>query len=139
MPGPANTFSGSPLDRAGGRRADEHWLRSLRQDRASRAVGVTPDGVLVDEGDEPRLARLPLAAFDEVPLLLGIEPNGAALFAVDASGLEEPPPGTVSARLRDAGAVLPHDEGGVLAQAAGLVNWHRRHPRCSVCGAETDV
>jgi NAD+ diphosphatase len=136
----ANTFSGSPLDRAGARRTDEAWVRALLEAESSRAIGVTADGVLVSDGEEPRLARLPLAAFHRSePLLLGLEPGGAALFAVDARGLDALPPGVVAVGLRDAGALLSHGEGGVIAQATGLVNWHRRHPRCSVCGAATEV
>jgi NAD+ diphosphatase len=135
----ANTFSGSPLDRAGTRRTDESWVRGLLADPSSRAVGVTPDGVLVEDGGEPGLARLPLAAFEGAePLLLGIEPDGAALFAFDA-GAAAPPPGVTAVGLRDAGALLSPGEGGVIAQATGLVNWHRRHPHCAVCGAATEV
>jgi NAD+ diphosphatase len=138
----ANTFSGSPLDRAGARRADESWVNGLLADPSSRAVGVTREGVLVEDGDEPRLARLPLAAFGDASagprLLLGIEPDGGALFAVDAGDLP-PPTGVTAVGLRDAGALLSHGEGGVIAQATGLVNWHRRHPRCAVCGAATEV
>jgi NAD+ diphosphatase len=138
----ANTFSGSPLDRAGARRTDERWVTGLLADPSSRAVGVTPDGVLVEDGETPRLARLPLAAFDgasaEPPLMLGLEPDGGALFAVD-TGDAEPPPGVTAVGLRDAGALLSHGEGGVIAQATGLVNWHRRHPHCAVCGALTEV
>jgi NAD+ diphosphatase len=136
----ANTFSGSPLDRAGARRTDEAWVRALLEAESSRAIGVTADGVLVSDGEELRLARLPLAAIrTSDPLLLGLEPGGAALFAVDASGLDGLPAGVTAVGLRDAGALLSHGEGGVIAQATGLVNWHRRHPRCSVCGAATDV
>jgi NAD+ diphosphatase len=138
----ANTFSGSPLDRAGARRTDERWVSGLLADPSTRAVGVTPDGVLAEDGETPRLARLPVAAFDGAsagpPLLLGIEPHGGALFAVDASRAE-PPPGVTAVGLRDAGALLSHGEGGVIAQATGLVNWHRRHPHCAVCGAATEV
>jgi NAD+ diphosphatase len=130
-----NTFSGSPVDRAGARRADQAWLAELERDPRSRAILVTGDGVLVEDG---RLARVPL---DEVAgadlILLGIEDDGAALFAVDATGLDQPPPSTEAIGLRDAGALLSHGDGGLIAQATGLVNWHRRHPRCSVCGEPT--
>src|SRR3954467_7711034 len=103
-----NTFSGSPLDRVGERRTDERWRAGVLPDPATRAVAVTSDGVLVsDEGaGEPRLARLPLAAFEgSERFLLGIEPDGAALFAVDASGID-PPDGVTALGLRDAGALL---------------------------------
>jgi NAD+ diphosphatase len=135
----SNTFSGSPLDRAGERRTDERWVAELLGDPASRAVAVTSDGVLVSGSDEPRLARLPLASFAAAErLLLGIEPGGSALFAVDATDVT-PPEGGTAVGLRDAGALLSQGDGGVIAQATGLVNWHRRHPHCAVCGAATEV
>src|SRR3954451_16466384 len=97
----SNTFSGSPLDRAAERRTDERWVAELLSDPASRAVAVTSDGVLVSGGDEPRLARLPLAAFGASErLLLGIEPGGSALFAVDATDLAAPPDGATAVGLR---------------------------------------
>jgi NAD+ diphosphatase len=129
-----NTFSGSPVDRAADRRADPRWLGGLLGDRRSRTILVTAEGVLVEDG---QLARLPLDGRAE-PILLGIEEDGAALFAVDAAGAD-PPPGTEPIGLRDAGALLSQGDGGLIAQATGLVNWHRRHPRCSVCGSPTTM
>jgi NAD+ diphosphatase len=35
--------------------------------------------------------------------------------------------------------VLPQDEGGLVAYACALVNWHRRHGFCAACGTATDV
>jgi NAD+ diphosphatase len=132
--GTVNTFSGAALDRAGTRRTDEGWVRERLRDPASRAIAVTGDGVLVG-GD--RLARIPLPE-GQAPLLLGIEEDSVALFAVDMDSAE-PPPGTRLAGLREAAATLSQEEGGLVAHATGLVNWHRRHPRCSVCGAATEV
>jgi NAD+ diphosphatase len=34
---------------------------------------------------------------------------------------------------------LAQDEGGLLANAAALLNWHRRHRFCSVCGTASQV
>src|SRR3954468_13426566 len=97
-------------------------------DPSSRAVVLTRDGVLFD-GD--RVARLPL---DEVPtdepVFLGLE-GGAALFAIEADRAD----GVMG--LREAGALLSQAEGGLVAYAAGLLNWHRRHPHCAVCGTRT--
>jgi NAD+ diphosphatase len=138
-----NTFSGSTLDRAGARRTDERWVEGLVRDPASRAILVTADGVLVEGGDEPRLARVPLDGLPVrgTPFLLGLENDDRALFAVDVADLgpDALPPGAAPLGLRDAGALLAHGDGGLVAQATGLVNWHRRHPRCSVCGAATEV
>ena len=129
-----NTFSGSPVDRAGARRTDERWVQELLRDPRSRAIAVTAGGVLV-EGDS--LARVPLQE-GAPPLLLGLEDGGRALFALDLDGAD-PPPGSTVAGLRDAATLLSQEEGGLVAQATGLVNWHRRHPRCSVCGEPTEV
>ena len=133
-----NTFSGSPVDRAGARRSDERWVEGLLSDPASRAVAVTEGGVLVEGGPEPRLARIPLAHLGaRDPILLGLE-DGRALFAVELAPADAPP-GTGPLGLRDAGALLSQGEGGLIAQATALANWHRRHPRCSVCGEPTEV
>ena len=97
------------------------------------------------------------------PLLLGLDATGP-VFAVDANGDSgapvsaadqrwtargaiaaqgEGPPdpvtGTRPLGLRAAAAVLPHADAGLAAHAAALVNWHRRHRHCSVCGAPTAV
>jgi NAD+ diphosphatase len=133
-----NTFSGSPVDRAGTRRTDERWVEERLRDPASRAIGVTDDGVLVEGDGQPHLARLPLSGHRD-PLLLGLEDGGTALFAVEMATADPPPPGTTAVGLRDAAALLSHGEAGLIAQATGLVNWHRRHPRCSVCGAATEI
>jgi NAD+ diphosphatase len=126
-----NTFSGSPVDRAGTRRTDPAWVEERLADPGSRALLITDGGVVVDDD---RLARVPVNGGD--PILLGLEDDGSALFAVDL-GDADPPSGTSSVGLRDAAALLSQGEGGLLAQATGLVNWHRRHPRCSVCGSPT--
>jgi len=68
------------------------------------------------------------------PILLGVEPDGAALFALDASGSRNHGMG-----LREAAATLSQEEAGLVAHATALVNWHRRHPRCSVCGERTRI
>jgi NAD+ diphosphatase len=133
-----NAFSGATIDRAGARRTDERWVEEMLRDPDSRAIAVSADGVLVDDAPEPSLARVPLAAIEaRDPILLGLE-DGRALFAVDLADAE-PPEGTRSLGLRDAGALLSQGDGGLIAQATGLVNWHRRHPRCSVCGAMTEM
>jgi NAD+ diphosphatase len=128
-----NTFSGSPVDRAGTRRIDPGWVAERVADPSSRTLLVTLGGVVVQD---ERLARVALDGGE--PILLGIDDDDSALFAVDL-GDEQPPPGTAAIGLRDAAALLSHAEGGLVAQATGLVNWHRRHPHCSVCGAATEI
>ena len=118
-----NTFEGARLDRVTARRRDPSWVASLAADPASRAVVLSGDAALVDGA---RLARVPLDGAAD-PLLLGVQ-DGVALFAVDGSGRSD------LVGLREVAPELAQDEGGLLAYAAALLNWHRRHGFCSVCG-----
>jgi NAD+ diphosphatase len=161
-------FTGERLDRAAERRTDPRWVAAQAADPNARAVLAGDAGIHVTDGDEPRLALLPLGALDAPePLLLGLDATGP-VFAVDANGARRPgapPPvsaadqrwtasgaiaahgegspdpatGTRPIGLRAAAATLPHADGGLAAHAAALVNWHRRHRHCSVCGAPTAV
>jgi NAD+ diphosphatase len=123
-----NTFEGARLDRVTARRRDADWVASVAADPSSRAVVAGPDGVLVS-GE--RLALVPLDGLGE-PLLLGVQ-DGRALFAVDGEGRSD------LTGVREIAAVLAQDEGGLLAYASALLNWHRRHRFCSVCGTATQI
>jgi NAD+ diphosphatase len=147
----AITFTGEALDRAAERRGDEAWLAAQQADPGARAVVVSDAGVHMADG---RLALVPLRTVEtpEQPLFLGLDDQGP-IFAVDADGPREngalPP--LVGAHgeersqdrqmvgLRTAAALLAQSDAGLAAHAAALVNWHRRHPHCSVCGARTTV
>jgi NAD+ diphosphatase len=145
------TFTGESLDRAAEHRGDPAWLAAQAADPAARAVLAGDDGIHVT--DEERLALVPLADLDvREPLLLGLDGAGP-VFAVDAepdggphpviAARGEGPPhaatGTRPIGLRAAAATLPVAEAGLAAHAAALLNWHRRHRHCSVCGAPTAV
>ena len=127
-----NTFEGARLDRVTARRRDADWVAERLADPESRAVVATADAVLAD-GD--RLALVPLAGLRE-PLLLGIQ-DGRALFAADGEGVEDLPGRLVS--VREIAPQVAQDDGGLIAYAAALLNWHRRHGFCSVCGAASEV
>ena len=149
-----NAFTGAALDRAAdGRRRDAAWLESCRADPRARVLVAGTAGVAMTDG---RLDYVPLRSAPpgvEPPILLGVDLAGP-LFAVD----EGPPTPEATSppligwqgrlggsatgaagrvALREAVATLPHHEGGIVAYAAGMLNWHRRHPFCSVCGAAT--
>jgi NAD+ diphosphatase len=134
-----NTFAGARLDRVTERRRDAAWVAAQRADPASRAV-VAADGQVLAEDDELALVALSaLGASAGEPLLLGVE-DGRALFAVDAEGLD--PAALAPARLvgvRDIASQLSQSDGGLLAYAIALLNWHRRHRFCSVCGQPSEV
>ena len=159
----ANTFTGARLDRAGdARRRDPEWLAAQRENPAARAVLASDDGIVMERD---RLAFVPLdeaaATAPGEPLLLGIDATGP-LFALDLDAppaVVEKPPRLIAAGtprgggaarpepadgarpvpLRTAAAVLPQDEGGLVAYVASLCNWHRSHRFCAACGAETQI
>ncbi len=41
--------------------------------------------------------------------------------------------------MRDIAPRLAQDDGGLIAYAAALLNWHRRHRFCSVCGHASGI
>jgi NAD+ diphosphatase len=129
-----NTFAGEALDRAGALRGDERWIAARIADPATRVILADAQGVVVD-GERPKLATI-----DELPdalelVLLGVDGDGRAIFATD--------PGDAVAGerrgLRDLAPVLSQSEGGMIAHAVALLNWHRRHRFCSNCGARTEI
>jgi len=132
-----NTFAGATLDRAAPHRTDERWVAERMADPAARAVIVGKDGPWVRErGDAivPALAPLnELPATDDL-VLLGLDAAGP-LFAATGPA----PGGARPISLRDAGARLRAPDAGLVAYAAGILNWHRAHPHCARCGALTRV
>ena len=67
-------------------------------------------------------------------MLLGVDGDGRALFAADPG---DDFPGERSG-LRDLAPVLSQADGGMIAHAVALLNWHRRHRFCSNCGAPSE-
>src|SRR3954447_9941827 len=124
-----NTFEGARLDRVTLRRRDPEWVASVVADPASQAVVASSDAVLLDA--DGGLARVPLDGLRD-PLLLGVQ-DGRALFAADGSDRDD----LVS--VREIVPQLAQDEGGLIAYAAALLNWHRRHGHCSVCGSASEI
>jgi NAD+ diphosphatase len=129
-----NTFAGEALDRAGPLRRDEAWLAARLADAATRVVVASDSGVLVS-GERPRLL-----AVDELPdglelVLLGVDADGRAVFAADP-GDEFP---GEHRGLRDLAPVMSQADGGMVAHAVGLLNWHRRHRFCANCGAPSEA
>jgi NAD+ diphosphatase len=127
-----NTFAGAALDRAGPHRRDEAWLAARLADPATRVLAASEAGVVV-AGERPRLF-----AVDELPeglelVLLGVDADGHAVFAADPG---DELPGERRG-LRDLAPLLSQAEGGMVAHAAGMLNWHRRHRFCANCGAPT--
>jgi NAD+ diphosphatase len=129
-----NTFAGEALDRAGQHRRDEAWLAARLADPATRVVAASAAGVIV-AGERPRMF-----AVDALPdalelVLLGVDGDGRAVFAADPG---DELPGERRG-LRDLAPALSQAEGGMVAHAVGLLNWHRRHRFCANCGAASEA
>jgi NAD+ diphosphatase len=128
-----NTFAGEALDRAGQHRRDEAWLAARLAEPATRVVAASEAGVVV-AGERPRLF-----AVDELPdglelVLLGVDGDGRAVFAADPG---DDLPGERRG-LRDLAPTLSQADGGMVAHAVALLNWHRRHRFCANCGTPSD-
>jgi NAD+ diphosphatase len=133
LPGALNTFAGEALDRAGTRRRDDAWLAARLADPATRVVAASTAGVLVDDG-RPRLLSAADLPDGVETVLLGVDANGRAVFAADPG---DDVPGE-RAGLRDLAPVVSQAEGGLLAHAVAMLNWHRRHRFCANCGTPTE-
>ncbi len=146
---PTHVFAGSPLDRAGERRADRAWLDERLRDPGTRIVPLWQLKPLVSPREAPGAVwlpaenLLPLAAPGAEPVFLGVG-GGVAHFALDVSGPEDPEAlGPLGGRgrfvdLRAAAAELPAGDAAILAQAKALVGWHATHRFCPACGAPTE-
>ncbi|MGO4385585.1 NAD(+) diphosphatase [Specibacter sp. RAF43] len=89
-----------------------------------------PDGTLtiylgaVLPGRHPRLSQ-------GTPLVLKV-------LTDDADPSPWVPGDAALSGFRDAAAVLPEADAAIFIQAQAVANWHRTHPRCPRCGAETE-
>jgi NAD+ diphosphatase len=138
-------FTGTTLDRAADLRSDRVEIERLLKHPRAVVIGASADSVLVSEGAEPSLLRRPLEGRVNPyqPILLGLE-DGVPLFGAD---LDDPEAQVQVAEtglgrlvsLRDAGLLLSQSEGGLAAYLVALLNWHRKHKFCSVCGWRTRV
>jgi NAD+ diphosphatase len=138
-------FTGTTLDRVADLRSDRGEVARLLKHPQAAVLGASADSVLISEQPHPQLLRRPLEGRVNPyqPILLGIE-DSRPLFGAD---LDDPEAQTQVAEtgigrlvtLRDAGLLLPQAEGGLAAYLVALLNWHRKHKFCSVCGSPTRV
>lgn len=145
-----HTFAGNPLDRADAARRDPEWLSAAERDANSLFLPLWQLNVLLQSGDDTRaalgwIAQAEAARLDiEVPpVLLGVDDDGRAHFALDVSALGDPThelglaDGWRFEDVRAAAMILAVPESGIIAQARSQVDWHRRHRFCSVCGSRS--
>ena len=140
-------LSGAGADRAAHRRRDQAWLAEAAARADSRILLVRPPAGLMSSDRPPALSLLTasdIASATEQLILLAVDDDGVATFALDADleavaaalgdRMEEGQWGD----LRAVGAHLDPHSGNLLAHAAGMVHWHRRHRYCGACGGLTE-
>ena len=130
------TFTGGTLDRVAERRGDPAWLAAQAADPAARAVLAGDDGIHVTGSGSrgSRSCRWPRSTLpsrccsDSTPTARCSRSRAARpATAGRCSGCAPPRPR------------LGAEDAGLAAYAAALLNWHRRHRHCSVCGGPTAV
>jgi NAD+ diphosphatase len=142
-----NYYAALPLDRRAQQRGDQAWIDRLLRDGATRILPVwRAQNLVAGIGEAPRAAWLSMTQAeswigDSEAIFLGIA-GEVAHFALELSHLEDPAPAAAIATagftdLRNVGAVIPRDDGALLAYARGLIHWHSRHRFCGVCGHGT--
>jgi len=136
----------APLDRASELRSDEAALDRLWNNaKIIRVSGsqLATDGKSLQFLSAAEVEKLIASKFftSGDKYFLGIDSSSqVAYFAWDCDevGLaagESSSEGLAS--LRELGGTLDEFELGISMQATALSNWHRSHPHCSRCGAET--
>lgn len=149
MPEP-NTFASGGFARAAERRTDAGWVSAAAADPGCRALVATSKGVPLGPRENPGPVVVSLAdalaatATDpDDAIMLGIDADGLALFAVDAEHTTEDALRALlgdQARmsfLRDAAMRLSATDAGLLAYAQAILSWQRTHRFCGVCGTAT--
>ncbi len=152
-PLPEYPFVRGVHDRLSERRTDDEFLSRAWSDPATRAL-VMRDWQLatneqrdalrfVSPADAPVGERMLLGSADGVVhfLVLAAADRGAELYAEydEIKVLEDQSADELFSGLRQLATRLSDAEASLAVHAVALAGWHRRHPRCAVCGAATEV
>jgi len=141
-----NFYTAVPLDRRTEQRGDRDFIERHLRHGATRIIPVwRSQNLVAGIGAEPRVAWLSAAQAEAwigggEAIFLGIA-GEVAHFALELQ-LDDPAPAAAIAGagftdLRNVGAIMPRDDGALLAYARGLIHWHSRHRFCGVCGHPT--
>lgn len=148
-----NTFANNPLDRMSNNRTDSDWVAERRKDPTTVILPMWDLKPLVlpeiNEGDGPdagwvRADMIESAHATGLEVYLGMK-NGRSYFAAELATQARPDTqGQLKdmgefADLRAVGAALPSGDGAICAQAKAMIDWHRRHLFCAVCGGPTEM
>jgi len=147
MPEVELAYSSRWLDRASDRRIDPHWVDAVLGAPDTLLIPLWQDKCLAS-GEPPVPAARQAADAGAVlqasgcTVFLGLDHDGAAVFAADMSGLD------LSRATDLAGADQALDvralvgnigaaQAATLAYARGLLSWNRNQRYCGACGSAT--
>jgi NAD+ diphosphatase len=131
-------FAGSRVDFAEMQRSDDTLARLMDHPKAS-ALLLHKGQVATDGPDLLRAAPRAAASLgltDPGVIFLGLEGDGDPVFAVSLKDESQLPPDALM-DLRMHGHRLTPDALAVAGRARSIFDWHRTHPYCAQCGAET--
>ena len=139
-----NIFAGGHLDRAGNARRNADWLAAQFDDPAARFLPMWQLKAPLQPNDTPSLnwvsrAQAQVSLDGANAILLGVDPQNVPYFAFEvvSDGDTPPFPDIRYEEVRSIAPSIPRGDASLLAQARSLIDWHRRHGFCAVCGAPT--
>ncbi len=130
-------FSGEYIERGAALRRDAAGLAGAWAHADTRFLPVWAAQCLIRGGAAARLTRAELGALlvpVDQAIFLGME-NGAHRFAFALESREAPEGLGEFGGLRDLISTVPEADAGLLAYARAMVNWHRQHRHCGLCGS----
>jgi NAD+ diphosphatase len=136
-PLPHYPFARNGHDRLGNRRSDSDFLEQAWADSRSRVMVMRDQEMAVEPGGSALRFVAPADAPAGQRMLLGAVAGVVHFLLVVDSGSSDTD-GEFS-DLRGLAAKLDEEESALAVHAVSLAGWHRRHPRCSVCGSASDV
>ena len=128
-------YTGGTLDRADHLRRDAQAIQMARMHPSARWL-VLDDlkPVLTEDGSDLLWARRGELEGEGLSIFLGLETDGSPRFASDCAIGDLP---GVATDARAAGMRFADGRGALIAQARSVLDWHRRHGFCAVCGTPT--
>lgn len=123
-------------DRGDRFRRDDGWLAAAREDEGTDVLVVDTDGRITANAGGLVVTGPETLAGVAVPTLLAVDPDGSAVFAVDAAEVQDAPE---LVPFRDVLEHLDPDEAALVVQAIALVRWQADHRFCGRCGTATTL
>ncbi len=144
-PAESITFALEPLDRASSLRANPDWIAGRLDSPHSVFIPLYQGDPLVRDQRAAFLESKALKEFagEALTVFLGLK-DDRAYFAIDASSAPSPTAAPfadigVYTPLREAASFLTDDDIAMIGEGRCLLDWHRRHRFCAVCGAKTEA